>query len=176
VKDARAIMTKITTVEEALDLAIGKEKDAYNMYNDMALKTENGNTRDILLGFAAEEAAHQRRLESVKDGSMTFAVDENDSISFADTSGPQVKYNPDMSLEDALLFAMQFEKKAVVFYTDLARSCRDEELKKMFRILALEEVEHDRRFEMIYKEITSPKVDVQPKKSGGESIQWFSEK
>jgi erythrin-vacuolar iron transport family protein len=170
-----AMMKKITTIEEALDLAIEKEKDAYNMYHDMAEKAESGHARDILLGFAAEEATHQRRLEAVKNKSMTLDLDENQKISFSDTSGDLVKYSLDMNLKEALLFAMQFEKKAIVFYMELARSCKDEELKKMFRILAQEEAEHDRRFEAIYKEMTAPKVDA-VSKSGDDSIQWFAEK
>ena len=59
-------MKKIKTVEEAIEFAIEREKATFSLYNDLAEKTKNDHSRDVIEGFAAEELAHQRKLEILR--------------------------------------------------------------------------------------------------------------
>jgi rubrerythrin len=49
--------------QEALILAMKKEKASFKLYNDLASKTDDGNIRALLLSLAQEEAKHKMRLE-----------------------------------------------------------------------------------------------------------------
>ena len=48
---------------DALVIAMKKEKAAFKLYTDMAMKVTNSNVRSILFSFAEEEAKHKLRFE-----------------------------------------------------------------------------------------------------------------
>lgn len=49
--------------QQALVLAMQKEKAAFRMYTDLASATQDGKVRQILQGLAQEEAKHKLRFE-----------------------------------------------------------------------------------------------------------------
>ena len=49
--------------QEALILAMKKEKAAFRLYTDIAAATEEGALRDVFLALAQEEAKHKLRFE-----------------------------------------------------------------------------------------------------------------
>lgn len=49
--------------QEALILAMKKEKASFKLYNNLAATTEDNNLQSLLLGLAQEEAKHKLRLE-----------------------------------------------------------------------------------------------------------------
>lgn len=49
--------------QDALVIAMKKEKAAFRMYTDLAAATNDAGLRDILLGLAQEEAKHKLRFE-----------------------------------------------------------------------------------------------------------------
>lgn len=55
--------TPANTYQDALLLAMQKEKAAYRMYNDLAAATGVPALRELFLGMAAEEANHKLRFE-----------------------------------------------------------------------------------------------------------------
>ena len=57
--------------EEALILAMKKEKAAFKLYTDLAATTDNETLRATLLGLAQEEAKHKLRFEIEYDDLMT---------------------------------------------------------------------------------------------------------
>jgi rubrerythrin len=60
--------------QEALVVAMKKEKKAFKMYTDLATATENDNLRTVFLGLAQEEAKHKLRFEVEYDD---FVMTEN---------------------------------------------------------------------------------------------------
>ena len=59
---------------------------------------------------------------------------------------------PDSSYADILRLVMKNEEHSVKLYNDLKGTCKDNELKKVFAILAQEEAKHKLKFEKIYDE------------------------
>ena len=57
-----------------------------------------------------------------------------------------------MSYSDALILAMKREKAAFRLYMDLSDKAADQEMKKLFLSLAIEESKHKLRFELEYDE------------------------
>ena len=49
--------------QQALVIAMKKEKAAFRLYSDLAGKTDDAGIREILLGLAQEEAKHKLRFE-----------------------------------------------------------------------------------------------------------------
>ncbi|UCG70827.1 MAG: ferritin family protein [Thermoplasmata archaeon] len=49
--------------QEALIVAMKKEKASFKLYTDLATTTEDGNIKSLMLGLAQEEAKHKLRLE-----------------------------------------------------------------------------------------------------------------
>jgi rubrerythrin len=62
--------TTETGYQEALILAMKKEKAAYRMYSDLADMTEEPELRDLFLGLAQEEARHKLRFEIEYDDNV----------------------------------------------------------------------------------------------------------
>jgi rubrerythrin len=60
--------------QQALLVAMKKEKKAFKMYTDLADATENGSLRAVFLGLAQEEAKHKLRFEIEYDD---FVMTEN---------------------------------------------------------------------------------------------------
>jgi rubrerythrin len=49
--------------QQALIIAMKKEKAAFKLYNDLAVSTDDANLRNLLLNLAQEEAKHKLRFE-----------------------------------------------------------------------------------------------------------------
>jgi len=49
--------------QQALVVAMKKEKKAFKMYNDLAASTEDTNLQDVFMSLAQEEAKHKLRFE-----------------------------------------------------------------------------------------------------------------
>ncbi len=62
------------TYQDALIVAMKKEKAAFRLYTDLASKTDDGNLRETLLNLAQEEAKHKLRFEVEYDD---YVFDEN---------------------------------------------------------------------------------------------------
>lgn len=66
--------TTTMTYEEALILAMKKEKAAFKLYNALAERAPNADLKDIFLGLAQEESKHKLRFEIEYD---EFVLREN---------------------------------------------------------------------------------------------------
>jgi len=60
------------------------------------------------------------------------------------------EFSPDMSYADILRKAMKMEERALKLYNDMKEKNKDENLIKLFSILANEEAKHKLRLEKIY--------------------------
>lgn len=60
--------------EEALILAMNKEKAAYKLYMKLSTKTDDANLKDVFLSLAQEESKHKLRFEIEYD---EFVLREN---------------------------------------------------------------------------------------------------
>lgn len=146
-------MKKWESVDEALDFAIQNEQNAYEFYMGLSEKMEKPWMKKTFEDFAREEKGHKAKLEGIKAGHLmkpyeTKVMDLKigDYLTSAEVS-------KDMDYQDALILAMEAEKKAFLLYSDLAESCGDDaNLKEMFLSLAQEEAKHKLRFEIEYDE------------------------
>jgi len=56
--------------QEALQIAMKKEKAAFKLYSDLAAATDDAGARELFLGLAQEEAKHKLRFEIEYDNQI----------------------------------------------------------------------------------------------------------
>ena len=140
----------LTTIDDILDYAISNEEKAAALYYDLAKNVERPGMREAFLHFAKEEEGHKARLLKIKEGEIP-AVEEEKVANLGITEHlAEPDTAPNMTYQEALLFAMKAEKAAFVLYTKLAEATSDAGLQRVFRSLAQEEAKHKLRFEIEY--------------------------
>ena len=146
---------RFESVEAVLDFAIAGEIEANLFYRDLAAKATVPAMKQAFLEFAREEAAHQAKLEAVRQGNLSFgagAAGKVQSLGLADYLVASVP-KADMTYAEALILAMKKEKAAYKLYMDLATVAEAEELTDLFLSLAAEEAKHKLRFEIEYDDV-----------------------
>lgn len=140
----------MNSVEEILDFAIEREQQAADFYTDLAQRVNKPWMREMLEGFSREELRHKGKIKAVKKGERLLSSELK--IQNLKVSDYLVAVEPtdDISLQDALIVAMQREKAAYRLYSDLADNIDDPEMKDLFLGLAQEEAKHKLYFEVQY--------------------------
>ena len=141
---------ELTTIENILDYAISNEEKAASLYYELADKVERPGMREAFLHFAKEEEGHKARLLKIKEGEIPAVIEEKVANLGITENLDEPKTAPNMTYQEALLFAMKAEKAAFVLYTKLAEATTDVGLQRVFRGLAQEEAKHKLRFEIEY--------------------------
>lgn len=142
----------MNSADEILDYAIAREQEAVDFYSDLASRAREAWARELLEDFAREEARHKAKLVAVKDGQKLLSSESRiANLKIADYL-VDVEVRDGISLQDALIVAMQREKAAFRLYTDLAARVDDAELRELFLGLAHEEAKHKLYFETQYEE------------------------
>ena len=143
---------ELTTIEKILDYAISNEEKAASLYYELADKVERPGMREAFLHFAKEEEGHKARLLKIKEGEIPAVIEEKVANLGITENLDEPKTAPNMTYQEALLFAMKAEKAAFVLYTKLAEATTDAGLQRVFRGLAQEEAKHKLRFEIEYED------------------------
>ena len=141
------------SIEDVLDFAIGKEQEAHDLYVRVADMVRRPGLRQTFLELAEMELGHRRRLEGIKaSGVSGFPEDPVRDLGISDLL-VDVEPSPDMTYQEALLFAMKAEQRAHDLYFGLARATSDAALRETFRELAREELRHKLFFETEYDDV-----------------------
>jgi rubrerythrin len=145
-------MKEFASINNILDFAIKNEQLAVDFYNKLAGNSKNEEMKAVFMQFAKEEMGHKARLTKIKEeGSFSVSDGEVIDLKMSDYL-VDVSPNADLSYEEALILAMKREKNAFKLYTRLAEKAPDDNLKKIFNLLAIEESKHKLRFEIEYDE------------------------
>lgn len=145
-------MNNWTSVDEVLDFAIKNEENAYEFYSGLAAKMQKAWMKKTFEDFAREEQGHKAKLLAIKAGFLMKPYETKVTDLKIGDYLVAAQVSPDMDYQDALILAMEAEKKAFKLYSDLAASCDEQGLKDMFLSLAQEEAKHKLRFEVEYDE------------------------
>jgi rubrerythrin len=140
------------TWEEILNRAIAKEEEAYSNYHAMAKRASNPGAQTMFNGLAEEEGRHKAILTNWKSGKLPGCP----LSSLADLSGigegRDIKFDRDLTPEEAVRLAIQEEGRAFAFYSTLAKGLEDAEAKCLAERLAAEERGHRSKLERLLEE------------------------
>ena len=140
-------------VNDILDFAIKNEQQAADFYNNLANDSEVKEMRETFAAYAKEEEGHKSRLEKIKQTGEYDLTEEkvldlkiSDYLVISKSSGK-------MSYQESLILAMKREKAAYKLYMKLSDIAPNDNLKKLFKNLAIEEAKHKLKFEIEYDDV-----------------------
>jgi rubrerythrin len=142
-----------TSIDEALDFAIGEEEAAADFYTRLAGQTKVPGMKQTLEGFAREEMSHKAKLQAVKAGTVFASGSQRVPDLKISEYVVDVTPDPHLGYRESLVVAMKKEKAAFKLYTDLAETVANESVRALFLALAQEEAKHKLRFEVEYDEL-----------------------
>lgn len=140
------------SVEEIIDYAMEKEQEAADFYEQAKDDKNYQAINDLLTDFAAEEIKHYTMLKNLKDEGeklKSYTLHDVTDLKISDYM-TEINYKPGLSYQDMLHVAMKREEEAYKFYKGLIDKTDNEELKKVFQVLAQEESKHKLTLETWY--------------------------
>lgn len=140
------------SIDEILEFAIGKEKEAVAFYNSLAQDATRASLKGIFENFAREEEKHAALLSDISGNKEKIDSYEFKNIPDLKISDYMVEqeYEQGMPMPEILKIAMKREEKAVKLYQDLADQTDNQDAKKLFLMLVQEESKHKLGLESMY--------------------------
>lgn len=137
---------------EILKFAVKREEEAASFYREAGGKALSPSMRQVFMRMAGEEEKHKELLTTLDVGKITDRkVEHVPDLKIADLL-VDVDYRSDLTYQETLILAMKREKEAFALYNSVAENTEDEDLRKLFQILAQEEAKHKLRLETEYDE------------------------
>ena len=146
-------------IEEAVALAIEKEKEAREFYLYKATLMNNPKFKELYEYLADEELKHLGYLEKYRDTKELSVVSTKvrSDQSFTPEFNPARTKGGEITLGDAgiLLAAMRHERKSEDFYSELAKRAGDNAQRSFFEMLSKYEIGHYELIDGYLENITS---------------------
>jgi rubrerythrin len=136
--------------KEIIQFAIDKEIEAFNFYTGASQNVKYSGGKELFLSLAKEEEGHRKLLENLNMEKVSQKRIEKVLDLHISDYMVEVEMNPGLSYADTLRIAMKREEKSLKLYNDMKDSNTDEDLKKLFTLLANEEDKHKLKLEKIY--------------------------
>jgi Uncharacterized conserved protein len=152
-------VTNLKGIEEAVALAIEREKEAKNFYLSKAALMDDPKFKELYEYLANEELKHLSYLEGYRDKRELPVI--STEIPSGQSFSPEFDIgrikSGEITLGDAgiLLAAMRHERKSEDFYSEVAKKVEDESLRKFFEMLAGYERGHYELIDSFLEDITS---------------------
>ena len=152
---------RFESFEEIIHYAIEKEKEAVAFYEDAASEEAYSGAKKLFTEFADEERKHQALFEGYLRGEKKLPDYELKWIPDLKRSDYLVDmtYEKGMPYSDILLLAMKREEKSLNLYHELANQNQNEDLVKIFQMLAQEEAKHKLSLETLYDDYMAGQGD-----------------
>ncbi|MHC4835013.1 MAG: ferritin family protein [Planctomycetota bacterium] len=145
-------MMDFDTFEDVLDFAILQEKAAQQFYIKLAGEVLDADVQLFYRTLAEEEQIHEKKLRELKR--YEYDLNEPDLEALKDSGYlDAMPIPPDISLADAIRYAIKKERSARMLYRTLGQVCKRKELAELFTELADEEETHADYFRTEYKEL-----------------------
>ncbi len=150
-------------LDEIIDFAIEKEKEAVEFYQSISKEEKFSGKRQMLEEFAEQERKHQRLLEDFKAGKAENKLADYKfkwitDIKRSDFSD-DIVYRPGMPYNEILMLAAKREEKALKLYNELLAKAESEEARKVFKVLCQEEAKHKLALESLYDDFMAEMGD-----------------
>jgi len=140
------------SLDEILNFAIGKEKEAVAFYANLAEQATRASLKETFKNFSKEEEKHVALFSDLAGDKEKIDAYEFKKITDLKISDYMVEteYKEGMPMPEILRVAMKREEKAAKLYSDLAEKTDNADAKKLFNILVQEESKHKLALESMY--------------------------
>ncbi len=141
-------------LNEIIDFAIEREKEAEAFYVMISKEESMSGTREMLEEFAVMEQKHVTLLEKFKEKGLDESLERYNFRWIKDIKRSDyvmdLEFEPGMGYGDILLIAAKREEKALKLYNELLAQADTEDAKTLFKVLCQEEAKHKQIFELKY--------------------------
>jgi rubrerythrin len=129
-------------IEEIIDFAIEKEREAAEFYQKISNDEEDfSGSKKMFAEFAAEEQKHEKILQEFKTKGITKSLEEYQLKWITDIKRSDylvdLDYEQGMPYNEILLLAMKREEKALKLYNDFLAQADTDEGKKLFNMMTI---------------------------------------
>ena len=140
------------SVDEILNFAIDREKEAVAFYASLADEATRDSLKQTFIRFSQEEEKHVALLSDISGNKEKIDAYEFKPVTDLKISDYMVEteYEEGMPMPEILKLAMKREEKAVKLYGTLAGQTDHADAKKVFEILVQEEKKHKLALETMY--------------------------
>jgi rubrerythrin len=142
----------ISPIEEIINFAIDKEREAIAFYENLASKAEDPVIKDAILSMADEERKHEKLLMNLTPKKLQFVRDTSQPDMKLSNYLVEVPFTKNSTYQELLVVAMKREEKSHALYSDLEQRASDDATRKLFTLLKGEELKHKTRLEKEYEE------------------------
>lgn len=143
--------------QQALNYAISKEKEASTLYIRMANISTDPQAKSFLLEMSEEEQRHEHMLSELSARGVAEGIEftHPPDMKIVEYLKPS-KAAPEMTYQEALLFAAQREKEAAEYYEHMAGILADATARELFASLSSWELGHKAKVEAEYERYFMP--------------------
>ncbi len=139
------------TFEQVIEFAIQREEDAIKAYGDMVEMAETPGLKTLLAELQNEERNHKKLLQDMtEERAESLRVKDVIDLKISDYLVEE-QPSADMNFQDLLILAAKKEQKAVELYSSLAQQAGQEDIKKLFEFLVMQEKSHKLKLEKEYE-------------------------
>jgi rubrerythrin len=139
-------------IEEIINFAIDKEREAIAFYENLAGKAEDPVMKDAIFSMADEERKHEKLLMNLTPKKLQFVRDAKQQDLKLSNYLVETPLTKDSTYQELLIVAMKREEKSHALYADLEQRASDDATRKLFTLLKGEELKHKTRLEKEYEE------------------------
>ena len=149
------------SVEEIVEYALGKEKEAVEFYTELSQNETFAAAKKTFEQFANEEKKHVKLLEDL--GSDKVKIEEYKFEWIPDMKRSDymvdIVYEPGMHYSEILRLAMKREEMALKLYNELQGQTDNPDFVKLFQVLCQEEAKHKKFLETLYDDFMAEQGD-----------------
>lgn len=136
---------------DVIRFAIQQEEAAASYYETAADAVKDVEVKKILRTLATEEQAHKKKLTDFELGKNPDFESLTYTINFYKEEPENIPFNMNFSKKEILDYAINTEKESEYLYSSLAQATeKNEELHKLFMILATIENQHIAKLTSLY--------------------------
>jgi rubrerythrin len=136
--------TRLENIEEIIDFAIQREREAQDTYLSFARETQRRSFSELLLSMAEMEKEHEHKLVELKQGRRalaSFTRPKGEDLGLSEML-VEVPFSPTMDYGDFLILVIRKEREAEQLYRKLEGMTTSADVRGLFALLADEERKH----------------------------------
>jgi rubrerythrin len=139
------------TFRQVIEFAIQREEDAIKAYGNMLEMAETPGLKTLLTELQSEERNHKKLLQDLTEEKIeSLKMEDVIDLKISDFLVEEPP-GAGMSFQDLLILAAKKEQKAVDLYSSLAENASEEEIRKLFEFLVVQEKSHKLKLEKEYE-------------------------
>lgn len=141
------------SVNEILKQAAKREQESFEFYRDALEIVKDPGARQLIDELANEELGHKSRLENFKSEDLKdYELKKIRDLRISDFL-VEKDIMEETGFQGVLIKAMKREQKAYEFFTRMIDTIDDRDVKRLFEILANEELGHKNKLEKYYDDV-----------------------